>query len=134
MYDIGMANRFDVNYGRLNAGVYNIVSTYGDANAIARVDVAVEAGKLTEATLTHQAAKVTLKLVTRPGGEAISDTQWMIMTPQGEMVKESVGALPTHVLAPGAYTATAKNGGLAFQRDFTVQQGQAVQVEVLRRQ
>ncbi|MDX2201969.1 MAG: hypothetical protein NW223_04420 [Hyphomicrobiaceae bacterium] len=118
---------------RLNAGLYNIVSTYGDANATARADVTVEAGKLTEATLTHQAAKITLKLVTRPGGDAISDTQWIITTPQGEMVKESVGALPTHVLAPGAYVATARNAGQAFQRQFSVQQGQAAQVEVLRR-
>ncbi len=118
---------------RLNAGLYNIVSTYGDANAVARADVTVEAGKLTEATLTHQAAKVTLKLVTRAGGEAISDTQWMITTPQGEMVKESVGALPAHVLLPGTYIATARNAGQAFQREFSVQQGQVVQVEVLRR-
>ncbi len=63
---------------RLNAGIYNLVSTYGDANAIARADVAVEAGKLTEVTLTHQAAKVTLRLVARQGGEAIADTQWVI--------------------------------------------------------
>jgi hypothetical protein len=118
---------------RLNAGIYNIVSTYGDANVAARADVAVEAGKLTEATLTHQAAKVTLKLVTRAGGEAISDTQWMITTQQGEIVKESVGALPTHVIAPGTYIATARTAGQAYQREFTVQQGQAMQVEVLRR-
>lgn len=118
---------------RLNAGIYNVVSTYGDANAVARSDIAVEAGKLTEATLTHQAAKVTLKLVTRSGGDALADTQWIITTRQGDVVKETVGALPSHLLAPGAYTATAKNGGLAFQRDFVVKSGQAAQVEVLRR-
>ena len=56
---------------RLNAGIYSIVGTYGDANAIARADVTVEAGKLTEATLTHAAARVTFKLVTRAGGDAI---------------------------------------------------------------
>jgi hypothetical protein len=44
-----------------------------------------------------------------------------------------VGALPTHVLAPGAYTVSAKNAGEVFQRKFTVQAGDAVQVEVLRR-
>lgn len=118
---------------RLNAGIYSVVSTYGDANAVARADVAVEAGKLTEVTLTHQAAKVTLRLVARLGGEAIADTQWMITTRQGEIVKESVGALPSHILAPGAYIATAKNAGLAFQREFLVQPGQPMQVEVVRR-
>ena len=50
---------------RLNAGIYNIVGTYGDANAIVRADVTVEAGKLTEATLAHAVAKVTFKLVAR---------------------------------------------------------------------
>lgn len=118
---------------RLNAGIYNLVSTYGDANAVARADVAVEAGKLTEVTLTHQAAKVTLRLVARQGGEAIADTQWVITTRRGEIVKESVGALPSHILAPGSYVATAKNAGLAFQREFTVQGTQPIQVEVVRR-
>ena len=42
---------------RLNAGIYNVVGTYGDANAVARADVTVEAGKLTEATLSHAAGE-----------------------------------------------------------------------------
>ena len=37
------------------------------------------------------------------------------------------------VLLPGTYIATARNAGQAFQREFSVQQGQVVQVEVLRR-
>jgi hypothetical protein len=118
---------------RLNAGIYNVVGTYGDANAIARADVTVEAGKLTEATLNHAAAKVTFKLVARPGGDAIADTQWNVANAQGEVVKESVGALPTHVFAPGTYTVSARNAGEVFQRTFTLQAGDAAQVEVLRR-
>ena len=116
---------------RLNSGTYQVVSTYGDANAIVRADVTVEAGKLTEATLQHTAARVTLKLVTRTGGEAIPDTQWAIQTAQGEVVKESVGALPSHTLAPGNYVAVARSGGKAYRRDFAVQNGETVQVEVL---
>jgi hypothetical protein len=118
---------------RLNAGIYNVVGTYGDANAIVRADVTVEAGKLTEATLAHAAAKVTFKLVARAGGDAIADTQWTIANAQGETVKESVGALPTHVFAPGTYTVSARNGGEVFQRRFAVQAGDTVQVEVMRR-
>jgi hypothetical protein len=118
---------------RLNAGIYSIVGTYGDANATARADVTVEAGKLTEATLTHAAAKVTLKLVSRAGGDALADTQWALANAQGATVKESVGALPTHILAPGTYTVSARNGGEVFQRVFTVQAGQAIQVEVIKR-
>jgi hypothetical protein len=117
---------------RLNAGIYNVISTYGDANAIARSDVTVEAGKLTEATLAHGAAKVTFKLVARSGGDAIADTQWTIANALGEVVKESVGALPTHILAPGTYTVSARNAGEVVQSAFSVQAGDAVQVEVVR--
>jgi hypothetical protein len=118
---------------RLNAGIYNVVGTYGDANAVARADVTVEAGKLTEATITHAAARVTFRLVTRPGGDAIADTQWTVAGGEGETIKETVGALPTHIFAPGTYTVSAKNGGEVFRRQFVVQAGDVVQVEVLRR-
>jgi hypothetical protein len=118
---------------RLNAGAYSIVGTYGDANATARADVTVEAGKLTEVTLTHAAAKVTFKLVSRAGGDALADTQWSLANAQGAAVKESVGALPTHILAPGTYTVSARNGGELYQRVFTVRSGQTAQVEVVKR-
>ena len=116
---------------RLNAGVYQVVSSYGDANSVVRADVTVDAGKLTEATITHQAAKVTFKLVTRPGGEAIADTQWTIQTQQGELVRETQGALPSHILAAGQYGVTAKNGGRIYKRSLTVEAGGPVQMEVV---
>lgn len=116
---------------RLNAGIYHIVSTYGDANAVVQSDVTVEAGKLTEATVTHSAAKATFKLVHRAGGEALPDTQWTIQNPQGEEIKESVGALPTHILAPGSYTIVAKSQGREFQRDITLANGETAQVELV---
>jgi hypothetical protein len=118
---------------RLNAGIYRIVSTYGDANAQVEADVTVEAGKLSEATVSHSAARVTFKLVAREGGEALPDTQWTVQTADGEVVKRSVGALPTHIIAPGSYTVTAKSGTRAFKRDFTVADGETTQVEVLMR-
>ncbi len=116
---------------RLNAGIYHIVSTVGDTNAVVESDITVEAGKLTEAAVTHTAAKATFKLVSRPGGEALAGTQWTIKTDQGVTVKESTGALPTHVLAPGNYTAIARAQGKTLERPFTVSDGQATQVEVI---
>lgn len=118
---------------RLNAGLYQIVSTYGDANAVIRADVNVEAGKLTEATLAHSAGKVVFKLVDRAGGEALADTKWTIQTLQGEVVKESVGALPTHHLAPGNYAAIARSGGRQYRRDFSIQNGDNVVVEIVQK-
>jgi hypothetical protein len=112
---------------RLNAGIYHIVSTYGDCNAVVRSDVTVEAGKLTEAIVTPSAAKATLKLVHR----ALPDTQWTIQTPEGEEIKESVGALPTHILAPGKYVVLAKSQGRSFQREITLANGETTQVELV---
>lgn len=116
---------------RLNSGIYQIVSTYGDANAHVRADVTVEAGKLTDVTVAHAAAKVTFKLVMREGGEALADTQWNVVDANGTIIKESVGALPTHTLAPGSYSVVAKSAGRSFRRDFAVRHGEVAQVEVV---
>ena len=116
---------------RLNAGIYQIVSTYGDANSVVRADVTVEAGKLTEAVVAHHAAKVTFKLVNKPGGDALADTRWTIRTAQGERVRDSNGALPSHILSVGAYEVTAQNGDRAFKRSFVVAAGEPIQIEVV---
>jgi len=116
---------------RLNAGTYHIVSEYGAVNAVIRSDIRVEAGKLTEAVIQHRAAQLTLKLVAEPGGEAIADTAWSILTSGGDVVSESVGAFPTIVLAEGEYTAIARNKNKVHQREFTVVAGRNSDVEVL---
>lgn len=118
---------------RLNAGAYHIVSVYGDANAVVRADVAVEAGRLTEATINHSAAKVSFRLVMQPGGEAMADTQWNVLTPGGDVVKESAGALPTHVLQAGEYSVLARHQGKNYTREFEVKPGETQQVEVVIR-
>ncbi|XSG82237.1 MAG: hypothetical protein ACPW61_00185 [Methyloligella sp. ZOD6] len=115
---------------RVNAGAYHVVSTYGDCNATVRADVTVEPGKLTVATVKHAAAKVTLKLVMEPGGEALADTRWTVITPTGDVVTEGAGALPTHILAAGDYAVVARHNGLSYTRKFTVIAGHAEQVEV----
>ncbi len=116
---------------RLNEGTYHIVSTYGTVNAIIRSDLKVEAGKLTEATMEHKAAELTLKLVREAGGEAMADTSWSVVNPSGEIIKESVGAFASMVLAEGDYTIIAKNKEKIYQRDFTVVAGRNQDVEVL---
>lgn len=116
---------------RLNAGTYHVVSAYGEVNAAIRADIQVEAGKLTQATIQHRAAKITLKLVAEEGGEAIADTAWSILTSAGDIVSESLSAFPTMVLAEGEYTAIARNKDKIFQRDFSVGAGRNTDVEVL---
>jgi hypothetical protein len=118
----------------LSAGTYHIVSEYGQVNAIIRADIQVEAGKITEATIQHRAAKITLKLVSDAGGEAIADTAWSVLTSAGDIVAESVSAFPTMVLSEGQYTAVARNKDKIYQRDFNITAGQNTDVEVLLRE
>ncbi len=116
---------------RLNAGVYNVVSTYGSVNAVIRSDIRVEAGKLTEATVEHRAAEVTLKLVREAGGEALADTSWSVLNESGDSIKEAVGAFAPMVLAEGNYTVIAKNRDRIYQKDLTVEAGKNGEVEVV---
>ncbi len=116
---------------RLNAGLYHLISTLGDANAAVNADVTVEAGKLTDAVISHHAARVTFKLVNRAGGEAQADTQWAVHNEQGDLIRETQGALPSHILAAGSYVANARHAGRLYQRQFTVTSGEPAQVEVV---
>ena len=116
---------------RLNSGAYRIESTYGDSNAVIEAEVAVEPGKLTEATVDHQAGKVTFRLVQKPGGEALADTIWNIYSGDGQLVKKSGGAFPSHVLAAGNYEVRVEHGQKEFGSKFTVEAGDKKQVEVV---
>jgi hypothetical protein len=118
----------------LGAGTYHVVSEYGNVNAVIRADIQVEAGHVTEATIQHRAAKITLKLVADAGGEAMADTAWSILTAAGDIVGESVSAFPTLILAEGKYSAVARNKDRIFQRDFTVVAGRNTDVEVLMKE
>jgi hypothetical protein len=117
----------------LPEGTYNIVSNYGDGNSLVRSDVHVDAGKLTDIVVTHRAAVITLKLVNNSGGEALANTQWTVLTPGGDVIKESIGAFPRIVLAEGDYHVIARNEGRTFQRDLKVITGVDGEVEVLAR-
>jgi hypothetical protein len=116
---------------RLNAGAYRIQSLYGDTNAKVPADVTVEPGKITEATIKQTGSKTTFKLVQSLGGEALADTKWTILTSAGDVVKENAGALPTHILAPGSYAVVADHAGLSYTRKFSIEPGDAKQVEVV---
>ncbi len=112
-------------------GTYYIVSNYGDANSVVRSDIRVQAGKLTDITVTHRAAAITLKLVGEKGGEALANTAWSVLTPGGDVIKESIGAFPRVILAEGEYRAIARNEGKVYEREFKVVTGVDGDVEVL---
>lgn len=117
----------------LPAGAYYVQSTYGEGNATIQVDVRVEPGRLTDATVHHRAAQITLRLVSSPGGEAIANTAWSVLTPGGDTIKESIGAFPSVVLAEGEYVAIARHDGRIYSENFKVQTGRDRDVEILAR-
>jgi hypothetical protein len=116
---------------RLPEGNYRVVSTYGESNAIMSAELKVEAGNVTEATMRHKAATVTLKLVNAPGGEALANTTFSVLTPGGDAIREAIGAFPSMTLAEGEYIAIARNAGQVFTQDFKVRSGFDRDVEVL---
>jgi hypothetical protein len=116
---------------RLPEGLYHVVSTYGESNAIMRVDLKVDTGRLTEATVNHRAATLTLKLVAAPGGEAFAGTAFSVLTPGGDVIREAIGAFPTVTLAEGEYMAIARHDGRVYTREFKVESGLDRDIEVL---
>jgi hypothetical protein len=115
---------------RLPEGTYHVVSTYGESNAIMRADLRVESGKVTEATLNHRAATVTLKLVANLGGEAFAGTAFSVLTPGGDVIREAIGAFPSVTLAEGDYVLIARHEGDVYTREFHVESGFNRDVEI----
>lgn len=117
----------------LPAGTYYVQSTYGEGNSTITADVRIESGRLTDATVHHRAAQITLRLVHAAGGEALANTSWSVLTPGGDSIKEFIGAFPSIVLADGEYTAVARHDGKTYQANFKVVAGRDREVEVLAR-
>jgi hypothetical protein len=128
----------------LPEGNYRIISTLLDTtglsgqssasnttNSVVSADLRVQAGKVTETTLRHRAATMTLKLVNSPGGEALANTSFSILTPGGDIIRELIGAFPSLVLAEGEYIAIARHDGKTFQTTFKVQSTLDRDVEVV---
>ena len=115
----------------LNAGVYKVISHFGNINSTVSADLKVEPGQITDATLYHNAAQVSFKLVSEVGGRAIADVDWKINTPEGKTIFTSINAFPATILDEGEYVIIAKRGRNVYNRDFSVQAGPAHEIEVL---
>ena len=115
----------------LPSGLYRVVSRYGRTNAIATADLRIDSGILSQATLTHRAATVTLKLVRSKGAEALGGTRFSVLTPGGDIVREISGAFPTLTLAEGEYLILARNGGKLYSEDAVIKSGFDRDIEVL---
>lgn len=116
----------------LEEGTYYIVSKYGDGNSVVRSDIRVQAGKLTDVTVTHRAAAIMLKLVSRKNGEALANTEWAVVSPAGDVITETKGAFPRVILAEGEYRIIARNENKTYPpQDLKVIAGVDSEIEVL---
>ena len=127
-------------------GNYHVVSTLLDTagyagtqksgvgnktNSVVSADLKVQAGKLTDATLRHRSAVMTLKLVNDTGGEALANTAFTILTPGGDVIRELIGAFPSVVLAEGEYVVIARHDTRTYPATFKVTSTLDRDVEVL---
>jgi hypothetical protein len=142
----------------LPEGSYHIVSTYLDtvgahsgvngaansgksagvappaaipSNSIANADIKVTSGKRIDVTIRHRCATLTLKLVNKPGAEALANTTFTVLTPGGDVIRELVGAFPSLVLAEGGYVVIARHDSKIYQSTFQVETGMDHDVEVV---
>ena len=116
---------------QLNEGTYHVLSRYGTINATVRADLEVKAGQITRAVLQHRGAGISLRLVSRPGGDPIANTAWSVFTEDGDKVFTSRLVSPFLILAEGAYEAVARNGDDDYRRIFVVRSGKNARIEVL---
>jgi hypothetical protein len=137
----------------LPEGAYHIVSTYLDSvgvgslgvgkagggapsnavatNSIVAADIKVPAGKILDVNLRHRYATLTLKLVNSAGAEALANTNFTILTPGGDLIRELIGAFPSLVLAEGEYVVIARHDAKTYQSTFQVQSALDRDVEVI---
>ena len=136
----------------LPEGAYHIVSTFLDTvgigsigdgkpaggvgaptptNSIVAADIKVVAGKLIDVTLRHRCATVTIKLVNAPGGEALANSAFTVLTPGGDLIRDLIGAFPSLVLGEGEYVVIARHESKTYQATFEVQSGVDRDVEVV---
>jgi hypothetical protein len=130
----------------LPEGAYHIVSTYLDSsaagkavgasnaivtNSIVSADIKVPSGKVLDVTLRHRYATLTLKLVNAAGAEALANTNFTILTPGGDLIRELIGAFPSLVLAEGEYVVIARHDSKTYQSTFEVQSGLDRDVEIV---
>lgn len=115
----------------LPEGTYHLVSTYSGSNSVVRSDVRIETGRVTEASVNHRAATMTLKLVRERGGIALAGVEWTIETPGGDIVAEAAGAFPSVDVAEGTYNVLARHNDRDYRGQMKVEGGMNRDFEIM---
>ena len=91
--------------------------------------------KLTDVAISwHRAAAITLKLASKDGGDALANTEWTVLTPGGDVVKESTGAIPeSYFWRKASIAPSPATKGKTYERNFKVTTGVDGEIEVVAR-
>ena len=125
---------FSATFARAPEGVGALDAKLGEpatTNSVVAADINVQPGKITDVTLRHRAATLTLKLVNKAGGEALANTSFTVLTPGGDVIRELIGAFPSLVLAEGEYVAIARHDAKTYQGEFQVQSAFDHDIEII---
>ena len=118
---------------RLNAGSYELISKFGEVNAITKTNIVVKPGMLTDVEINHKAAIVMFKLSDKAKGKTASPVSWHLLSQDGALLKKTTLPSPTHILAPGDYKITAIRGAKVHTSTFSVTVGENKSVELIAR-
>ncbi len=115
----------------LPAGPYRIESQYGWHNARQTKDIEVKAGEVQDVAFEQKASDVKLRLVDRPGGEAVDRVKWTLKYNGGGTVLISQDAEPTLILQAGSYQAMAQHDAKTYTQIFEAASNQEQTVEIV---
>jgi hypothetical protein len=115
----------------LPAGPYRFESQYGWHNARQSKDVEVKAGEVLDVNFEHKASDVRLRLVDKPGGEAVNKVKWTLKYNGGGTVLISQDAEPTLILQAGSYQAMAQHDAKTYTQTFEAASNQEQTVEIV---
>lgn len=115
----------------LPRGRYRIESQYGWHNARQTREIEVKAGEVINIDFEHKASDVKLRLVPKPGGEAIDRVKWTLKYNGGGTVLISQDAAPTLILQAGHYQAMAQHEAKTYTQTFEAISNREQVVEVV---
>ena len=117
---------------QLSAGIYELISRFGTANAVVKTNVTISPGLLTEVEISHKAGIVQFKLLKkRRGGEELTGASWKLFDDEGNEVARDFAAASGEIIAPGRYKVTALYNDNTYTKMFNIKPGRKKLIEVV---
>ncbi len=117
---------------QLSAGIYELISKFGTANAVVKTNVTILPGLLTEVEISHKAGIVQFKLFKKwRGGEELTGANWKLFDDEGNEVARDLAAASGEIIAPGRYKVTALYNDNTYTKTFSIKPGKKKLIQVV---